>query len=238
MSILEEIYELNYNVIETDNVIYGTRLHFLNLINPDGKELLIPFSDAAIAVGCAEAKTKEEAIASVQRGIGLITTGAKIYRAFYGGTDEEYAFRCVNYSQRAFEAIREEKKRLSFLKEKFEEDGPLLDCEPESMHTFVGAINSSEIQVGLLENGLWCAQFGIQADIDAFYTLYYFYAARPSEEDFWDTHRLLCIEKDLQSGKRKEEFTCRECGAKVFWLDCGDSIYQCAERADERYCGC
>lgn len=239
MTIIEKINDLGYEIKPDGGKIWHTKMEALTICKNGATEAVnISNTVSPIAIGCGRCGSLEVAREKVAQGIGLITTGAEIYRSYYaeGKTDREWALLNVCYSERSYDALEGEKQRLHFVRAECEEDGAYLTLE-----------NADPIAVGWNEGQLgqvvgkseWCLQYSKQYDVDAFATHYYLFDQKPSREDALHAATLESIRNNLGTSKLPEMYTCWECGHECFWLDNGGSdIYECAARATDKYCGC
>lgn len=241
MNIVEKAKELGYKFREDENQYIGfTQFRTLRITNPQGIESKnpIPFTEMkCYFAGAYPEITPTEAKKLAAEGQIPVATGKEVYRAFHSEmTDEEFEYLTVRYSRRAKNELDAEKTTLHYVgfnagwdEEKFSSD----------IETVPGFLNSSKIEIGLAEAGdKWCAQYSYQTDIDDYCCERHYFSKKPTEEIVRKVVRLNEIVSDLEFSKLDEYFTCWECGRKVFWLDCADDIYKCAEMARDRYCGC
>ena len=244
MSLKKKLESLDYVLEESDIgncIYYGSPMKFLiirkkNQLDSQGK--MVFCNTTAVCIGCGTAQTLEQAKESAAAGVGIITTGEELYRSFYaeGKSDRDWALMKCPYSERTFDAIESEKKRLHLLRTSWSYQDQLISLDDRE--DFLIGINVSA-QIGKVPGNTeeWCFQ-SCTYYADDTCCRQFFFDRRPSVEDAENLLKLEQIIDKLKTRKIPEEFTCWECGLDAFWLDCGRNIYECAQNAEEKYCGC
>jgi len=147
---------------------------------------------------------------------------------------EELCFLKYGMSCRSYNYLQKIKENIGFvdtgisIPEGAEEidviKSPCLDC--------------SDVTIYQLANGQYATEYTVRTDIDDFETVIYIFSKRPNKKMFKTVEIIEKIEFGFKTGKYKENFTCWECGRKIFWTEVNGGLEDKLRGLQEHYCGC
>lgn len=103
--------------------------------------------------------------------------------------------------------------------------------------TWINLTGSGYVDVGMLDDGRYIAQYCVQTDIDDYDITRLYFDHMPSEKDILTAKLIADIEFYFCIHK-KSTFKCWECGNEVHWLDTPGNLEEKFENLKEKYCGC
>lgn len=238
MNLIEKIESLGYRIVDSGEKQNSTRINRLDLIRPDGDRRKIHYyHDQECAIGCGSCKTMAEAKAKAAAGTGIVVQADDIYRAYYKPENRaEWEYLTDEWDRRTAKAIADEKDHLHVLRYGGEDCGNPREFVGGTESTF--QLGQNCIRCGQLDSGEWCAEYVGACGIDDYWLAWIFFDCQMPEPEIIKAIKLDKIITALWRGAIREEFDCWECGCHTHWTEAGSDIYEAAENAADKYCGC
>lgn len=125
-----------------------------------------------------------------------------------------------------------------YVKHQVNWDEPQYKGETVKVGDFKTFYGDSPIEVGLSENGLWCASFTIPHPPDDYSINKIYFKEKPSLKNILAVETIRDLDFKFFKKEIHETFHCWECGCEVHWLDTKGCTKQKIENMKERHCGC
>jgi hypothetical protein len=84
----------------------------------------------------------------------------------------------------------------------------------------------------------WISQYSVQTAIDDYSIVKYVFSQKPTKDNIITAQNLQSLEIEFQSGRKKIEFKCWECGRFTHWLNVEGNLFEKLKKLDDLYCGC
>ena len=144
-----------------------------------------------------------------------------LFQAYFGWSDEELKERVVKstygYDERTLNYLNSIKENLNFVEEKNGWDEERFIESKKYNSLFAGI--SSQLEIGLIEDGKWCAQYSFQTAPDDYNIRRLYFSKRPTSRDVKKIITLRDLELEFRFDGLNPIFNCYECGREVHWLD-------------------
>lgn len=225
-SIIEEIKLLGYDIKKTDI----KEQKFYMIISPTGVTRPIPSTNENIFIGVGECKDLTDAEMKVKSGIGLKTTGNKIYKEIYTEPEEycEFTHRCT---LRTWNYLKNEMSNIGLISMEQNEFNEYLP-EEELLYTinnpFYSFINTNDINMYFINNE-YVASFICQYDIDTFPEYRFTFKKEPTEEQILTAIVIHKIKSSIGITMDESYFS-NWIGEKIHWLDVDGDICEKYEK--------